>query len=175
MTKMYDHVFDGLPLNSPEFAAWCGELRNDLTLLDLMTQAARDAFEALDKGVAPLYAVKRLQAIAEPMDLKDLVHRLKDAEEGAALICGQPVALLIGTTGCGKSTTVQFLGNIDFTPHRAEDGKLRLRATMPVPDAFAGINVSAAGASETKNIHPVILTWKSPRGQRTLYICDSPG
>lgn len=111
LSKISRHTLEGFHLHAPEFREWCAELRADLTKLGLLDSKAKAALAELEtQGTTQAQAkrqVAKLKEIAEPMNLSDLVHRLKEAEDSAACIKGKPVALLIGNSGCGKSTTVR--------------------------------------------------------------------
>jgi hypothetical protein len=178
---MSQHIALGQVLDDPQFAGWCSELRSELAALDLLSAPARAALTKLEnkstKHSDAKKLVNNLRAIAQPMDLDDLLRRLMAVEEGAACISDKPVALLIGNTGCGKSTTLHFLGGVEFELRRGTDGTFRLQATTDqIPDALTAIEASSRGVSKTKIIIPVILEWVSASGEaRSLHLCDSPG
>jgi hypothetical protein len=174
------YISSGLPTQSPQFQSWCSALQDDLAGIGRLHAEARKLLAALTNACTPRreaqQCVSALQAIAEPMDLVELVRLLHEVVRGASGIAGKPVALLWGYTGCGKSTTLQFLGGTSFELRKDEAGDWRLYPTSAIPEAVACIETSARSVSQTKTIVPVTLTWASPSGgERTMILVDSQG
>ena len=181
LSQMLEHVCAGKSVDDTTFKDLCAELRVDLNGLELPKQSsAEDCLAELERGGLSLEKaatlIKSVQEIAEPMDLGDLLGRLQEVAANAACIHGKDVALLLGNTGCGKSTTVHFLGGVDFELSSDLGGQDFLKPITEVPKALECVKTSTATVSETKSINPVVLEWTSQTGQpRSLQLCDSPG
>jgi hypothetical protein len=177
---MKHYLSRGFPAQSPQFQSWCSALQADLAGIGLLHAEARKLLAALTDTRTPKREAERcvwaLQAIAEPMDLVELVRRLKSVVLGASDIAGKPVAVLCGYTGGGKSTTVLVLGGVCFELRKDDSGDWRLYPTSAIPDALACVETSPEGVSKTKTMIPVAVTWTSASGvERTLILVDSPG
>jgi energy-coupling factor transporter ATP-binding protein EcfA2 len=117
------------------------------------------------------------------LNVPEIQRLVAKAKEAAELIHNQDVILLIGTTGAGKSTTVQFLAGATMKEVRVEisPGKYleHVTAVGPIknPD-LNNVNSSPLQKSETRYIAPVTVQLKDILGAHetgiiTLY--DAPG
>jgi len=120
--------------------------------------------------------VCKLMDICNIVDIPELVASLRLAGAGRRGIVGQQVALFLGLSGCGKSTTIRFLGGVDYKSH-ADCTTLRdvVTETGDIPDALIDIKTSSKQESQTKSVAPRLFTWTSHGSRRQLVVCDSPG
>lgn len=123
---------------------------------------------------------QKLEEYLEPVDLTSLISELRVIKKAASRIRGKPIAVIMGTSGSGKSTTIHFLGGVDFEPV-IEKGKdvMKKLAHSKIPAGLSLVKTSSESCSQTKNLIPAVFRWTSPaasdREPRELCICDTPG
>ena len=120
--------------------------------------------------------VNKLIDTCNIVDVPKLVASLRQAAIGGSGIRGQEVAVFLGMSGCGKSTTMRFLGGVDYKSH-FEPVMLRnvVVEDGDIPQALVDIKTSSKQESQTKTVAPRLFAWTSLDGKRQLVVCDSPG
>jgi septin family protein len=77
----------------------------------------------------------------------------------------------LGTTGAGKSTTIQYLFGANMV--RNEKGHIQAR---PMPKKLKSFIASAAMKSETRYINPIEFEYTTSKGKKVqIIIVDTPG
>ncbi|CAF3671837.1 unnamed protein product [Rotaria socialis] len=125
---------------------------------------------------------KLLQAI-RPLNVLEIQRLVREAENTAELIRDKEIVLLIGETGTGKSTTIQFLTGSKMKKTRVEiaSGKFLEHITIDGPPQnpqLHRISSSALNKSETRYITPVTVPLKDILGAHEnghITLCDAPG
>ncbi|CAF0901525.1 unnamed protein product [Adineta ricciae] len=118
-----------------------------------------------------------------PLNVREIRRLVSEAEKTAELIKDQDIVLLIGDTGSGKSTTIQFLAGCKMIQTKAEvaPGKFLDHITMdgvPTNPQLKKIRSSASHKSETRYIAPVTVQLKDvlgPHETGVITLCDAPG
>jgi septin family protein len=86
-------------------------------------------------------------------------------------IKGRDIILLLGTTGSGKSTAIQYLYGANMVKN--EYGHIQAR---PMPKKLKSFVSSSAMRSETRYINPLEFEYTNPLGKKSqLVIVDTPG
>ncbi|CAF4855882.1 unnamed protein product, partial [Rotaria sp. Silwood1] len=114
------------------------------------------------------------------MKVQQLVAKAKQAGE---LIQGKDIVLLIGETGTGKSTTVQFLAGckMSVTKVRINSEAYSDHITTTEPFKYPGLEhviSSPLCRSETRYLTPVTIPLKDVLGayeNGDITLCDAPG
>ena len=117
------------------------------------------------------------------LNVPEIQRLVAKATEAAELIQDKDVVLLIGTTGSGKSTTIQFLAGatmrevqVEISPGRFLEHVTAV-GTLNNPD-LKNIVSSPLQKSETRYIAPVTIRLKDvlhPPTSGILTLCDGPG
>ena len=137
--------------------------------------------EAKDFSSQLIIELERLLKKIRPLDIYEMSFLIQKANKAAALIKDQDIILLIGNTGAGKSTTIQFLAGSKMSKQRIEikPGKFLDHVsgeTNTIP-ALKNVISSYLAKSETRYINPVQINLKDIGGRddRTVIVCDTPG
>jgi len=115
-----------------------------------------------------------------PLNIQEIQRLLSKNNKTVNSIQGQDIVLLIGSTGSGKSTTIQVLAGGNMKLEKVEmpgkSGKYldHVRAVPPFPNqALKEIISSPFAKSETKNICPIMVTL--PNSEGNVWLVDAPG
>lgn len=91
----------------------------------------------------------------EPFNFKILKSLMKKSESQAKKIYKAKVIMLIGGTGCGKSTTVQYLSG-SILQRQLVNGLPHIDVKEYGPDQeLKNISLSPLSVSETRHIHTI--------------------
>lgn len=116
-----------------------------------------------------------------PLDTFEALRLVAKAKEAASLIAGKDIVLLIGETGSGKSTTIQFLAGSRMAVVQVQIGPDKfLRHITAVGQitnpGLQNITTSPHHKSETRYIAPVTISLQEVLGEPdVLILCDAPG
>ncbi|CAF3144286.1 unnamed protein product [Rotaria sp. Silwood2] len=165
------------------------ELRDQIEREELLTENTKAIVNDLKKHKDSNnyqsivdYLKKLLQAI-RPLNVLEIQRLVKEAENTAELIRGKEIILLIGETGTGKSTTIQFLTGSKMKKTRIEitPGRFLEHITLdgiPRNPQLNRISSSALNKSETRYITPVTVPLKDildAYENDAITLCDAPG
>ncbi|CAF3357729.1 unnamed protein product [Rotaria sp. Silwood2] len=118
-----------------------------------------------------------------PLNVREIERLVSKANAAALLIRGKDVILLVGETGSGKSTTIQFLAGckMQHSLKKIASGKSleHIEVVGPVknPDLMK-ITTSPSSKSETRYIAPVTIRLQEILGAHEngiMVLCDAPG
>ncbi|CAF4051045.1 unnamed protein product, partial [Rotaria sp. Silwood1] len=118
-----------------------------------------------------------------PLNVREIQKLVSQAEKAAELIRNKDIILLIGETGSGKSTTIQFLAGATMgqTQVKIGPGKYLEHITSIGPiknSALINITSSPLQRSETRYIAPVTIQLRNvlgATGNGEITLCDAPG
>ena len=118
-----------------------------------------------------------------PLNVHDVRRLVGKAQKAAELIRNKDVVLLIGATGAGKSTTIQFLAGATMTETRVEVAPGRFLEHITAIDVGENpdlkyITSSPLNKSETRYIAPVTVPLNKVIGHHAtgdIILCDAPG
>ncbi|CAF1149819.1 unnamed protein product [Adineta steineri] len=118
-----------------------------------------------------------------PLNVHEIERLVSKAKNAAKLIAGKDIILLIGETGTGKSTTIQFLSGSKMkkTKVEVESGKFLEHITIDGPiknPDLIDVTSSALRKSETRYIAPVTIPLRDIYGAHEygeIILCDAPG
>ncbi|CAF3745049.1 unnamed protein product, partial [Rotaria sp. Silwood1] len=165
------------------------KLRDQIKREELLTDNTKAIFNDLEKHKDSNnyqsivdYLKKLLQAI-RPLNVLEIQRLVREAEKTAESIRGKEIILLIGETGTGKSTTIQFLTGSKMKKTRIEiaSGRFLEHITLdgtPKNPQLNRISSSALNKSETRYITPVTVPLKDIPGayeNDAITLCDAPG
>ncbi|CAF1267204.1 unnamed protein product [Adineta steineri] len=118
-----------------------------------------------------------------PLNVHEIERLVSKAKNAAKLIAGKDIILLIGETGTGKSTTIQFLSGSKMkkTKVEIESGRFLEHITIDGPiknPDLIDVTSSALSKSETRYIAPVTIPLRDIYGSYEhgeIILCDAPG
>ncbi|CAF0837737.1 unnamed protein product [Adineta steineri] len=150
--------------------------------IDMKLQEINRTIDNQDCSVI-LYSLNKILKLIRPLNLQEIQRYIKRSELTANLIRDKDIILLIGTTGSGKSTTVQFLTDTKMKETRVEicPGKFLKHITTDGPITNPGlidIKSNPLSKSETRFIIPVTISLKDIFGSyetNEIILCDAPG
>ncbi|CAF1002767.1 unnamed protein product [Adineta steineri] len=165
------------------------KLNDQIKKQSLLTKEVQTSLQSLNiavKGdnrsssVDILYELKKK---ITPLNIQDIKRLVSKAKKGAELIRDKDIILLVGETGSGKSTTVQFLAGSEMKEVQVETepGKFLDHITPIGPIRNPGLNnvtSSPFHRSETRYITPVTIQLKDILGSHetgVITLCDAPG
>jgi energy-coupling factor transporter ATP-binding protein EcfA2 len=110
------------------------------------------------------------------LNIAELFRLTQANDEGIHLIKGRNIHLLIGPTGSGKSTTLQFLGGSRMANVTLK-GQPHIEATEVTNPYLKRVKSNPTIESETRHIIPVVIELDRSQGfmEPTAIFCDSPG
>ncbi|CAF1144227.1 unnamed protein product [Adineta ricciae] len=118
-----------------------------------------------------------------PLNVREIERLVDKAKDAAKLIAGKDIILLVGETGTGKSTTIQFLSGSKMkkTKVEVEPGRFLEHITIDGPiknHDLINVTNSALSRSETRYIAPVTIPLRDIYGSHEsgeIILCDAPG
>ncbi|CAF1267185.1 unnamed protein product [Adineta steineri] len=130
-----------------------------------------------------LYNLNKILKLIRPLNLQEIERYIKRSEQTANLIRDKDIILLIGITGSGKSTTIQFLTGTKMKETRVEiyPSKFLKHITTDGPIVNSGlidVKSSPLSKSETRFLIPVTISLKDIFGSyetNEIIVCDAPG
>ncbi|CAF1361391.1 unnamed protein product [Rotaria magnacalcarata] len=146
-------------------------------LQDLETYISRDNYSFTVRCLNEL--LKKIR----PLSAREIQRLVLKANKAANSIRDKEIILLVGVTGSGKSTTIQFLAGATMKELRVEisSGKFvkHITAVGLLKDTeLSNINSSYLQKSETRFIAPVTVELNKVLDAHetgTLILCDAPG
>ena len=117
-----------------------------------------------------------------PLNVREIRRLIGRAEHAARLISNQDIVLLVGVTGSGKSTTVQFLTGAKMKNTRVEivPGKFLEHVSIDSPitnPTLAGVITSPLSKSTTQFLLPITVQLKDLLADYEtgeIILCDAP-
>ncbi|CAF5031461.1 unnamed protein product, partial [Rotaria sp. Silwood1] len=152
--------------------------------IEAMPHCARKTiFEFLMNYSAIVKCLNELLKKIRPLNVREIQKLVSQAEKAAELIRNKDIILLIGETGSGKSTTIQFLAGATMgqTQVKIGPGKYLEHITSIGPiknSALINITSSPLQRSETRYIAPVTIQLRNvlgATGNGEITLCDAPG
>lgn len=138
-------------------------------LLLILSKEKIDAEDALD-------SISEILEIIRPLDVESLRQSVKESIESSKIIANKDIILLLGVSGAGKSTTIQFLSGVKM--HLVEIQGLRHIEAVDMDDPkMQSIKGSPGMKSETRSINAIEIDVENcgTDSQNKLIICDTPG
>ncbi|CAG9311001.1 unnamed protein product [Blepharisma stoltei] len=114
-------------------------------------------------------AIRKNIRNVSPINFKELFRLIEKSKMMTENLENKDIILLIGSTGCGKSTTVHFLAGSMLTKVK-ENGIEHIIPFLINDEALKKVNVSNLYKSETKHITAVKIPTESE-----IFVCDTPG
>ncbi|CAF1204521.1 unnamed protein product [Adineta steineri] len=165
------------------------QLREQIQKQELFSEKIQENLQDLERYASSRNISLILRCLLEilsqirPLDVHEIEQLVNKAKNAAKLIAGKDIILLIGETGTGKSTTIQFLSGSKMkkTKVEVESGRFLEHITIDGPIKNPGlINVtnSALSKSETRYIAPVTIPLRDIYGAYEygeIILCDAPG
>ena len=161
------------------------QIKKEELLSEQIQESFRDLGRHIDNHDAPSIVrfLRKLPENIRPMYLQEIMGFVKTAKDAAKLIHGKDIILLVGETGSGKSTTIQFLAGCKMTKIKVESepGKSLEHIVVTEPINNPGLkNVisSPRNKSEARSIIPVTIQLKDIIGshkREEIILCDEPG
>ncbi|KAL7553099.1 hypothetical protein ACHAWF_018746 [Thalassiosira exigua] len=142
-----------------EISGQCRSFAGDRDAID------RDGFEALLGKTADFLKAVR------PVDLDLLLRQLRDGKDAGDTMQGKDILLLIGQTGCGKTSTIHYLAGSTFK-ECIVNGFDHLELVNVVHPKLRNAKTSTSTRSVTRSVHSIDITTECGK---TLAICDTPG
>ncbi|CAF2074733.1 unnamed protein product, partial [Rotaria magnacalcarata] len=165
------------------------ELENQMDQEEMLSDTVRKNLQDLRRYVDNQDASSANRCLAEllkkirPLHVQEIQRLIDKAKAAAKVIEDQDVILLIGETGTGKSTTIQFLAGCQMEKKKVEveNGRFleHVEAVEPIKNPeLRRIISSPRNKSETRYITPVTVPLRDifgPHETGEFIICDAPG
>ena len=101
--------------------------------------------------------LKKFLKIMRPLDLEEILRLLIETKKGAYVIKDQSVILLIGKTGCGKSTTTHFLAGTKLKKVENNEYVVDNDELIRMGHSLKKVRISASANSETRSLFTIQL------------------
>jgi signal recognition particle GTPase len=111
-----------------------------------------------------------------PLEIDALLESVDVSRKFSNVIKDKDVILLLGVSGAGKSTTIQFLAGSPM--HQIEvEGLLHIEASEFKNSAVETVKTSPFSKSETRSINAVVINLHEIGMDRedSVIVCDTPG
>ena len=156
---------------------------------ELLSEEVRASLQGLESMIqnktddSTVQVLERILKKMRPLNVHDVRRLVGKAQKAAELIRNKDVVLLIGATGAGKSTTIQFLAGATMTETRVEVAPGRFLEHITAIDVGENpdlkyITSSPLNKSETRYIAPVTVPLNKVIGHHAtgdIILCDAPG
>ena len=156
---------------------------------ELLSEELKVTLQDLDRAVhsgdclSAVCALRELLKKIRPLNVQEIQRLVAKTEQAAKLIRDKEIILLVGATGSGKSTTVQFLAGskMEKTLVKVAPGELleHIMAVGPIRNrGLSSVTSSPQMKSETRCITPVTVQLKDIFGRHEageITLCDAPG
>ncbi|CAF1639796.1 unnamed protein product [Rotaria sp. Silwood1] len=166
-----------------------GELKTQIQNEELFSEEIRTYFDDLNRNIynedcsSAVNMLNNILRKIRPLHLQEIQRLIEKMEKTAELICNKDIVLLIGVTGCGKSTTVQFLAGAKMKETKVAivPGKFLDHIEMCEPiknPELIHITTSPYCRSETRYVIPVTVSLQDIFGlddTGEIIFCDTPG
>ncbi|CAM4958278.1 unnamed protein product [Rotaria socialis] len=165
------------------------KLQGQIQKEELSSEQIRNYFQDLNRTVynedysSAIRILTKILKKIRPLCLQEIQRLVEKTKTAATLINNKDITLLVGATGCGKSTTIQFLSGAKMKDTRVEiaPGKFLEHITIDGPIRNPGLNnvtSSPLSKSETRYIVPVTIQLRDIFGHYEtgeIILCDTPG
>ncbi|CAF1671128.1 unnamed protein product [Adineta ricciae] len=165
------------------------QLQKQIERQELFFKKIQENLQDLDRYLSSenipsiLRCSSELLSRIRPLDVPEIERLVKKAKDAAKFIAGKEIILLIGETGTGKSTTIQFLSGAKMkkTKVEVEPGRFSEHITIDGPiknHDLINVTNSALSKSETRYIAPVSIPLRDICGSHEsgeIILCDAPG
>lgn len=111
-----------------------------------------------------------------PLEIDALLESVETSKKFAKVIKDKEIILLLGVSGAGKSTTIQFLAG--SVMHEIEvDGLKHIEAAQYKNSAVETVKTSPFAESETHSINAVEIKLREigMESEDSVIVCDTPG
>ncbi|CAF3541480.1 unnamed protein product [Rotaria socialis] len=166
-----------------------GKLNDQIKKQDLLSKEIQTSLQNLTIAVnsrndsSSVNILHQLQKEIKPLNVQEIKRLVSKAKTAAELIRDKDILLLVGETGSGKSTTIQFLAGSEMKEVQVEiePGKFLDHITPigPVKNPeLNNVTSSPFHKSETRYITPVTIPLKDILGSHEtdiITLCDAPG
>ena len=180
--KIDEHTADFIPQS-------CKELHDQIEKEKLSSEQIRTSLQDFDRfvhnedGASVVRVLSRILAEIRPLYMQEIQRLIERTNTTAQLISNRDIVLLIGATGSGKSTTIQFLtgAKMKNTVVEIASGRFLEHITADRPVRNAGLNhitSSPLSKSETRHLIPVTVLLQDVLGSHEsgeIILCDVPG
>ena len=151
------------------------QIKKEELFSEQIQQSFRDLGRHIGNHDAPSivrFLRKRLTNI-RPMHLQETLGLVETAKDAAKLIHGKDIILLVGETGSGKSTTIQFLAGCKMTKIKVESEPGKSLEHIVVTEqinnpGLKNVTGSPRNKSETRSIIPVTIQLKDIIGSHKI-------
>ncbi|CAF4058236.1 unnamed protein product [Rotaria magnacalcarata] len=187
----FEHELLGDPMVSQKetVSALLEKLHNQVIEQELFSNAIRTRLQNVKAAVYGSNSESAVEALGEllktlrPLHIQELKRLVEKTKEAAELIRGKEIVLLIGGTGAGKSTTIQFLAGCEMkeVPVEVAPGRFLDHITAVKVPNYPGLKDVISNPecqSETRYITPVTIPLKDilgPGETGNIILCDAPG
>ncbi|CAF2001897.1 unnamed protein product [Rotaria magnacalcarata] len=166
-----------------------GKLNDQIKKQELRSKEIQTSLQNLKIAVnngtmsSAVDSLQELEKKIRPLNVQEIQRLVSKAKKATELIRGKDIILLVGETGSGKSTTIQFLAGSEMKEVQVpiERGKFLDHITPIGPVKNPGLNnvtSSPFHKSETRYITPVTIELKDVLGSHetdVITLCDAPG
>ena len=165
------------------------QLEDQLKQQELLSEDIRIILPSLKRSVHSgdcLFVTDVLSDLLKrvrPLNVPEIKRLVEKAVVTGKLIYQKDIVLLVGATGAGKSTTIQFLAGskMEETKVEVEPGRFldHITAVGPISNlGLNGVTSSPRNKSETRYIAAVTIPLKEiygPSKTGDILLCDAPG
>ena len=164
-------------------------LKDQLKTEELLSETNRTIVQNLDIDASSndrhsmIRNLQELRKQIRTLNVAEIFRLVEKSREAAQLIRDKEIVLLLGETGAGKSTTIQFLAGLSMEAVQVEiaTGKFIEHITPVGPiknPQLTEVISSPLSKSETRFIIPVTISLKDVFGAHetgAMILCDTPG
>jgi energy-coupling factor transporter ATP-binding protein EcfA2 len=149
---------------------------------ELLNQEIEEMISSLNKLLeerkipAFIKLLGRLLEKLRPLDLVETKRLINESKKAHQIIKGKKVIFLVGPTGVGKSTSVQYLAGCEMQKKKYDLGNNKWLLHIEAREGNEFIDIKKVSScplarSETRHINAVSI----PFLNETIILCDSPG
>jgi hypothetical protein len=109
-----------------------------------------------------------------PFDIDEVIYLIGETETATRNISGKDVIMLVGKTGCGKSSTTHYLGGSKMKYENAVE-KENVIVDVPKDEQLQNIKIGGTAQSTTRFITSIKVTTGGIFTKKEIWICDSAG
>ena len=154
------------------------DLYNQLNEERRLTPKRAGALDAARNSGTPTSMLQKILELKKeliPLQIPLIAEYVERAKVAAEEIKGKDVVLLIGVTGAGKSTTIQYLYGTKMGKIR-RNGIEYIGPAQEVQGPAANVTISPEAKSETRYITAIPLNRENTGISKfDVHLCDSPG
>ncbi|CAF4020109.1 unnamed protein product [Rotaria sp. Silwood2] len=165
------------------------KLQDQITKQELFSEKIRENFLDLKRYVGEHDVSSTVRSLGElltkirPLNIPEILRLVEKARKAGQLIYSKEIILLIGETGTGKSTTIQFLAGSKMKNIKVQVEPGRFLDHITVDGLIGNLELrkvtsSPRNKAETRYITPVTIQLKDifgPHECGEIILCDAPG